>query len=474
MEKFKKIIRENYPILIIFLLALVLRLYWLSPWLEDWDSVQFALAMHNFDISINQPHAPGYFLYILMGKFLLSLLKNDTLSLTLLSSILGSLSVIPFFLLVKKLFKNKNLAIISSFLFIFIPIGWMMSEVALTNMPGLFSLLVFTYLLFLYGRKNLPILSFLGGFILGIRFTEFPIIISLLSIFLIRDFRVKKIIYCFFAFTIGVCIWLIPTIYLTGSNEFVKSYKWIASYIISHDSFFGQGIKSLNFFTNRLEKLFYLLKIAYSLQLLIIVSISYLYIFLTRKNLKRYNFQFILVWTLSYFVPLIFIYNLEVPRYTLPLLPIFVIVASYPLVNLKNRSMSFVYRVVFVITFFFLFQQGFSQLKRFRAQTPPTIAAVNYIKDNFSAKGTVILASYTYRQFQYYAPEFLSFYSENLTRENIIQKDTVVIDYLGLKEKIPQFYKVEIVDSKEFLGDVDIYSRVPKVTLYILKLYENK
>lgn len=470
----KKIIRKKYLIVIIFTIAFLLRLYWLSPWLEDWDSVQFAFALHNFDISINQPHAPGYFFYILIGKFINFFLKNDTLSLTMLSAILGSLSVVPFFLLIKKLFNNKAVAIISSIIFIFIPIGWVMSEVALTNMPGLFFLLVFAYLLFSYEEKKIVALSFIGGLILGVRFTEFPIIISLLSIFLIREFKIKKIVSSFFAFIGGVFLWLIPTIYLTGTKGAIDSYKWIASYIISHDSVLGQNLSFSSFLTNRLDKLVNLLNISYSWPFLVLVSFAYFFILFTKKNVTKNGFLFISVWTLSYLIPLIFIYNLEVPRYTLPLLPIFSIVAAYPLVKIKNNLFSPLYNILTIIAIIFLFQQVFSQLKRSRSQIPPTIAAVQYIKDNYSPQKTIVLSSYTFRQFQYYAPEFVNFYAEKLTPDRIGQKEIVVIDYIGLKENIPQEFKAEIIETKEFVGDSDIYSRIPKVTLYTLKLYGHR
>ena len=461
--KINKFFEENRIILIIFSSAFILRLIFLSPWLEDWDSVQFAFALHKFDISINQPHAPGYFFYILMGRTINFLVKNDTLSLTLLSAILGSLSVIPFFLLVKKLLNNKAVAIISSIIFIFIPIGWMMSEVALTNMPGLFFLLVFAYLLFSYGQKNIFVLCFAGGLILGVRFTEIPIIISLLLIFIIKDINFKKIISCLIAFAGGLCLWLIPTIYLTGIKGSINSYKWIAGYVISHDSMLG----------HRLEKLFNLLTISYSLPLLTLVLFSYFYIFFTKKNMGKNNFRFILVWTFSYLVPLILVYNLEVPRYTLPLLPVFAIIVSYPLLTLKNKSLSFLYKIFLVFTILFLCQQGLSQLKRSRSQIPPTIAATQYVKDNYSPLNTIVLSSYTFRQFQYYAPEFQNFYAEKLTPEKINQKEIVVIDYSGLKENLPQQYKAEIIETKQFTGDKDIYSRIPKVTLYFLKLSDD-
>ena len=39
-----------------------------SPWLDDLDSVNFALAVEKFDITQGRPHAPGYPVYVAIAK----------------------------------------------------------------------------------------------------------------------------------------------------------------------------------------------------------------------------------------------------------------------------------------------------------------------------------------------------------------------------------------------------------------------
>ena len=41
-----------------------------SHYLYDLDSVNFALAIGRFDPRVHQPHPPGYFLYISVGRLL--------------------------------------------------------------------------------------------------------------------------------------------------------------------------------------------------------------------------------------------------------------------------------------------------------------------------------------------------------------------------------------------------------------------
>jgi hypothetical protein len=49
-------------------LFLALHLPFLPPSLEDFDSINFALGIRNFDVSQHQPHPPGSPLYILAAK----------------------------------------------------------------------------------------------------------------------------------------------------------------------------------------------------------------------------------------------------------------------------------------------------------------------------------------------------------------------------------------------------------------------
>src|SRR5580700_11371346 len=61
------------------------RYFFRSHYLYDLDSVNFALAIGRFDPSVHQPHPPGYFLYILLGRLLNYVVHDANLALVLLS-----------------------------------------------------------------------------------------------------------------------------------------------------------------------------------------------------------------------------------------------------------------------------------------------------------------------------------------------------------------------------------------------------
>lgn len=450
--------RGNIKILLILvLIGLALRLPFLSLYLEDWDSVQFALGLKSYSIAQHQPHPPGYPLYILLGKIFWQFTRNDTLALTLLSGILGSLATVPLFLLVKKMFDQKT-AVLSSILFLIMPISWTLSIVGLTNIPGLFFLLVFIYFLYSFKKslKNLIFISLLGGLILGVRFTELPIILALLGLVLWKHLSLKRIFISLLFFLLGVSLWMIPVVALTGLDKFLDSYSWIANYVITHDALVGK----------RLESLMFLLQVGYTPYFIIFGFGTALISLLKKELIRQFRFQFLIVWLLAYVIPLIFIYNLEVPRYTLPLLPPLVILSSTYFTHLikKNRFLI----IILVVILISLFKQSFSQVNRFYSLTPPTIAAVNYVRENFDPKNTIVIASFTYRQFQYYAPQFLTFYGELTYWGKLTNDKTIIIDYLGLKDKI-DLYNFEVAETKNFSGDKDIFTRIPSVNIYVLK-----
>lgn len=460
----------------LFAFGIITRLIFLSPWLEDWDSVQFALALHNYSIVDHQPHPPGYPIYVFLARVINYFVNNDTLSLTLLSAMFGSASSIPLFLLLKKMVSQK-LAILASVLFLVTPIQWLLSEVALSNIVGLFFTITTTY--FLYsGKKStrfLYIASFLCGLTLGVRFAEWSIVLSLLFLTLILRKKLNYWIRCTFLLFGGILIWLIPLVADTGLNNLIKVYVDQASYIANHDS-----IIQYTSILERFSSIWELFLTGYTIFFLPIIPFVILYLLTeihrmclsskhrvlnSLKHQENWSTLFVLIWLLSYLIPLVFVYNLEVPRHVLPLLPPLVILFILSINKILNYRPTM---MIYIIMVFLLFAQSLNKVRIQKTLTPPTIAPVLYVRENFKPEDTTLITNYTYRQFQYYAPEFKNFYgSENAPKD--LSSQYVIIDFLGTKEKIPAFTSYKISDEKEFTGPSEIFPRLPKTTVYVLK-----
>src|SRR3990170_2181198 len=60
-------------------LTLLSRWPYRARMLYNWDAVQFALALKEYDVAKHQPHPPGYILYVGLGRLLNSFLHAPPL-----------------------------------------------------------------------------------------------------------------------------------------------------------------------------------------------------------------------------------------------------------------------------------------------------------------------------------------------------------------------------------------------------------
>lgn len=459
--------REHLPILLLVTIAALLRILYLSPYLEDWDSAQFALAMHHFSLVNELPHAPGYPIYILLGNFIKIFFLSDNLSLTILSATAGTATVLIVYLLARKMF-NKTIAIGAAAIFTFIPIAWSLSEQALTNVPGLFFLSLLSFLLYKFvdSQKIIILTSFLFGLMLGLRFTELPIIVALLLLTFIKKRNLKLTLLSSVSFIVGILFWLGPLIAATGWADFVKAYLKIANYIFNHDLLLGGDHYGFYLIRLRLNDLSYILKIAYGLVFILISAVALTFIIIQKKLIQEFRTQFLLVWFLAYSVPLTFFFNLEVARYTLPLtVPLTVLIAA---VLNKLISNKLIYLTIILLTCIILFKDSYYQVSQFRNSLPPSIAPIFLVKDKFKPKETTIIPTLLKRHFQYYAPQF-SLIDLDKTNQPIVASKVVIIDHLSTIDKIPDLKNYNIKEKREFFADKNIFNRVPSTAIYILE-----
>lgn len=449
-------------LIVIFLFGLILRISYLSNWLEDWDSVQFALALHNFSIVNHQPHPPGYPLYILMAKAINFFVNNDTLTLTLLSAIAGAATIIPFYILLKDM-ASKQLAVLAALLLLITPIHWSLSEVALSNVPGMF-FTILTALLLYRARRHvsyLPLAGFFVGLSPGVRFAEYSILFSLLFLVVLARKNRQDLIKSVFFVGVGIAIWLAPLIIDTGWKSFIESYVSQVAYISKHDSLLADQT-----FFARLGQIWRLFNLGYSFFFIPILIFAGWGIVSNLWKIKEWNFLFPTVWFSAYFLPLVFVYNLEVPRHLLPLLPSTIILSIQGLQNFKLPKLGL---LIYSLCIILIFRVGLLNAQKLKALTPPTIQPVLYIKEKFDKKNTAILTTFTYRQFQYYAPEFATFYGDSKEQFNFSAYKNIITDWIGLKNRIEDSEKFKIVQEIEFVGPEEIFPRISRVNLYILQ-----
>jgi hypothetical protein len=99
--------------------------------LYDLDSVNFALGMARFDPRVHQPHPPGYFLYVCLGRVLNFLVHDANLALVLVSILASMACVALIYKLALEWFGGRA-AMFAGLLFLFSPLAWFHGTVALT------------------------------------------------------------------------------------------------------------------------------------------------------------------------------------------------------------------------------------------------------------------------------------------------------------------------------------------------------
>ena len=113
-----------------------------SHYLYDIDSVNFGLALGRFDPSVFQPHPPGYFLYICLGRLAGMILRDPNAALVAIS-IAASCGAAWMIYLITEAWHGRGAAGVSAVLFVVSPLCWFHGTVALTYIvEAFFSALV--------------------------------------------------------------------------------------------------------------------------------------------------------------------------------------------------------------------------------------------------------------------------------------------------------------------------------------------
>ena len=324
----------NVSIWLLLLIGLITRLPFLSVSLDEVDSGNFYNALkYGYDISNFRPHAPGYPLYIFLGWLLNHVIRDYLTSLTLLSAVLGSLSVIPFYLLLKQM-VDYRIAISGSLLFLANPLFWVFSETALADVPAIFFGTLSVWLMYkgVTDRNYYMVACMFTGLAVGIRQANITLVLLLLlgSIYFclnVKRFAVKEISWGVALFTIGVAVWFFPMI-VTGSDglsEYIEvtRQQWTSVVNVS-DVFNVEPPSVINIFY-RIERFFLGYHFLYSwtgtdtksAMTLVLVApwLFGFFAFVSTCNVRYRSHLFILIWVLLSFYPILSIHFL--PRYGL-------------------------------------------------------------------------------------------------------------------------------------------------------------
>lgn len=419
-----------YVSALLMLIGIASRLPFQSHILHHWDSVNFALALTHFDVRLHQPHPPGTFvLYIFSGRLFNLFVDDGNSSLVWVSMIATGFAAVAIFLLASA-WTDRRQAIVVSLLMLTSPLVWFQGEVALSYMPEFFwSLLIVCACLRARqtGSRWLFVSALLIGLAGGIRpntpFFLFPLwLFVLISGLRAKAYSVKDTLIGFALIAVGVLIWAIPMISMSGGIvAYWETLNWWRRQHIE-SSATSQGI------TLRLIRLAVFISYALGAALLPVVWVFLKdWRTLKEKLLQDWRAQALAVWVLPGLIYFLFV-HLQQSGHTFTIMPAVILLAGFSIIRLghllsKYNPYSLIIVTSIVIAsnalFFLLGPADIFGASRVTL-IPPTRAAIqeyddfvsmrlDAIRKNFSPDETVVLAgSRNFRIPDYYLRDYQS------------------------------------------------------------------
>jgi hypothetical protein len=195
----------------------VSRLAFRSRDLYDLDSVNFALGMERFDTRVHQPHPPGYFLYVCIGRLVNFFVHDANLALVLVSVAAGMVTVGLIYLLALEWFGPRS-AQFAGILFLFSPLAWFHGTVALTySVEAAFSALLGYLCWHIYKGHAAAVVpaAIALGISAGIRPSSL-VFLGPVFLFSLWSIPIKKNLLGLAVLALTGAAWFLPMIHISG------------------------------------------------------------------------------------------------------------------------------------------------------------------------------------------------------------------------------------------------------------------
>lgn len=209
--------KQRLELLLLICAVALTRFLFRSHCLYDMDSVNFGLAIGHFDPSAHQPHPPGYFLYICLGRLFNALFHDANTSLVAISIIASCGTAALIWMLARDWFGYKA-ATCAGVIFLVSPLVWFHGVVALTYIVEAFFSALVGYLCWRIYTGEFRFISVTGvvlAMAAGIRPSSLLFLAPLYLVSLIRAPR-RKSIRGLTVSVLALLTWFIPMIWQCG------------------------------------------------------------------------------------------------------------------------------------------------------------------------------------------------------------------------------------------------------------------
>jgi len=338
--------------LFLFISCLGTRILTSIDYLEDIDSMRFALSLFDYNISELRPHFPGYPIFCFFAKIIYSLIGSVQLTFSVIGGISTFIIIFYSNLIFEMIIKKRSL-FLSALIFIN-PFLWNLGNRYMSDLLGLSFLIMSTYYLLsgfnLKQKEKLLFGILLIGFSTGIRISFLPF---LLPLFLYITYNSPKISFlnATGVLTIGILIWLIPLSVTTGLDNLISLslrhisghfFEWGGSVISSNSTYAFRLLKTFESIWADGMGGFWLGRN----KVTIIVSLGWILSFIFNYKLKSILKEksqltlFLLSASIFFYFVWIFLFQNVIykPRHIIPILPFVLMISSTGLILLTRSN----------------------------------------------------------------------------------------------------------------------------------------
>jgi hypothetical protein len=129
------------------------RLFAISKSMWEWDEALFALAVHDYDLTLHRPHPPGFPLFIGAAKLVRLFIGSDFRALQTVT-VAASVALLPLlFFLARELRFAFSTSLLGASLFAFFPNVWYFGGTGFSDVPA-FALAIASSMFFLRGVRS--------------------------------------------------------------------------------------------------------------------------------------------------------------------------------------------------------------------------------------------------------------------------------------------------------------------------------
>jgi hypothetical protein len=224
-------------------LTVLSRLPFRARMLYNWDAVQFALALGEYDVVKHQPHPPGYILYVALGRLVHGWVGDAAAAYVLLAVAFSGAGTFVVYLLARAVYDRPT-AITAAALLAVSPLFWFYGTVGLSYAGEALLASVVAYFAFRALRGSETDAWLAAGYLGlagGLRQSMLLLLLPLWLASVVAGVRrARTVLVGAGILALAVLSWFVPMIWLTGGLErYLEASRDLADTVVRPTSILG-------------------------------------------------------------------------------------------------------------------------------------------------------------------------------------------------------------------------------------------